>query len=74
MSAPIGPEPLTSTRAPRARSPSRLTPWSAIASGSASTARRSGSSGGRTRSWAGETSSSSTNPPWVWGCRAALPR
>src|SRR5690606_31996526 len=73
VSSPIGPEPVTSTRAP-STPPASVIPWSPTASGSASAARRSGSERGSTRTIDRSTSSSSLIPPCVCGQVEALPR
>ena len=70
---PIGPEPPTSTLAP-ATPPARFRACSPTASGSASTARDSGSVSGSTRIWSWRTTMYSQNPPWVCGMLAADPK
>ncbi len=63
VSAPIGPHPVTRMRCP-ARTPPRVRPWSATASGSASAAARIDTPGGTRRSSGSRTRTKSANAPW----------
>ena len=63
VSAPIGPHPVTRMRCP-ARTPPRVRPWSATASGSASAAARIDTPGGTHRSSGSRTRTKSANAPW----------